>query len=113
MLARVSIDFFQDLLTLEPGERWERQLYKQIDRSDVFFLFWSTAAKNSEWVAREIDYALRRKGGDELAEPEIVPIMIEGPPPVPPPAALRHLHFNDPLLYFIQSGAAAPHSGQT
>ena len=73
MLARVSIDFFQDLLTLEPGERWERQLYRQIDRSDVFFLFWSTAAKNSEWVAREIDYALRRKGGDELAEPEIVP----------------------------------------
>jgi hypothetical protein len=105
MLARVSIDFFQDLLKLEPGERWERGLYKQIDRSDVFFLFWSTAARNSEWVAKEIDYALRRKGGDELAEPEIVPIMIEGPPPVPPPAVLQHLHFNDPLMYFIQSGA--------
>ena len=109
MLARVSIDFFQDLLNLEPGERWERELYKQIDRSDVFFLFWSTAAKNSEWVAKEIDYALRRKRGDELAEPEIVPIMIEGPPPVPPPPALRHLHFNDPFIYFIQS---PPVSGQ-
>jgi hypothetical protein len=106
MLARVSIDFFQDLLKLEPGERWERELYKQIDRSDVFFLFWSTAAKNSEWVGKEIDYALRRKGGDELAEPEIVPIVIEGPPPVPPPPALRHLHFNDPLLYFIQPGTS-------
>jgi len=111
MLARVSIDFFQDLLNFEPGERWERGLYKQIDRSDVFFLFWSTAARNSEWVAKEIDYALRRKGGDELAAPEIVPIVIEGPPPVPPPPALRHLHFNDPLLYFIQSGAPQ-HSGQ-
>ena len=110
MLARVSISFFQDLLNLEPGERWQRELYKQIDRSDVFFLFWSTAARNSEWVAREIDYALRRKGGDELAEPEIVPIIIEGPPPVPPPPALRHLHFDDPLMYFIQSTAS--HSGQ-
>jgi hypothetical protein len=46
------------LLTLELGQRRERQLYKQIDRSDVFFLFWSTAAKNSEWVAKEIDCAL-------------------------------------------------------
>ena len=42
MLERTGIDFFQDLLSLDPGERWERTLYRKIDESDVFFLFWST-----------------------------------------------------------------------
>ena len=82
MLKLVSIDVFQDLLSLEPGERWARAIYKNIDKSDVFFLFWSTAAKNSEWVMKEVRYAIERHGGDDLAPPEIVPVIIEGPPPV-------------------------------
>ncbi len=101
MLARCRIDFFQDLLTLEPGERWQRALYKMIDRSDVVFLFWSRAARDSEWVRKEIQYALERKAGNEAAPPEIVPIIIEGPPPVPAPPELAALHFNDPFLDFI------------
>jgi hypothetical protein len=101
MLARCRIDFFQDLLTLDPGERWQRALYKMIDRSDVVFLFWSRAARDSEWVRKEIQYALDRKAGNEVAAPEIVPIIIEGPPPVPAPPELAALHFNDPFLYFI------------
>jgi hypothetical protein len=101
MLDRVAIDFFQDLLSLDPGERWERTLYKKIDDSDVFFLFWSTAAKNSEWVMKEVRYAIERHSGDEMAPPEIVPVLIEGPPPVAPPPELKDLHFNDRFLYFI------------
>jgi TIR domain len=64
MLSRFHIDFFQDLLTLEPGEQWEQTIYQSIDRSDVFFLFWSSAARSSEWVMKEIRYALERKGAD-------------------------------------------------
>jgi hypothetical protein len=30
-----------------------------------------------------------------------VPIIIEGPPPVPAPPELGALHFNDPFLCFI------------
>ena len=101
MLDRISVDFFHDLLSLDPGERWERALYRKIDESDVLFLFWSTAAKQSEWVMREVRYAIARQGGDEFAPPEIVPIIIEGPPPAEPPAELRHLHFNDKFMYFI------------
>ena len=101
MLDRVSIDFFQDLLSLEPGERWEKALYKEIDRADVFFLFWSTAAKNSEWVLKEIRYAIDRHAGDDTAPPEIIPVPIEGPPLVSPPPELKDLHFNDKFLYFI------------
>ena len=41
MLARCQISFFQDILALEPGERWERKLYEYIDQCDVFMLFWS------------------------------------------------------------------------
>ena len=45
-----GIDFFQDILSLEPGARWEHGLYKEIDNCDMFLLFWSEHARNSEWV---------------------------------------------------------------
>jgi TIR domain len=80
-------------------------LYRKIDESDVFFLFWSTAAKQSEWMIKEVRYAIERHAGDEMAPPEIVPVMIEGPLPVAPAPGLKGLHFNDRLLYFI-AGAA-------
>ncbi len=101
MLPSVGIKFFQDLISLDPGDRWEKELYKSIDSCDVFFLFWSSAAKNSPWVMREVDYAIRKKGEKLLGTPEIIPIIIEGPPPVPPPPRLEHLHFNDTFAYFI------------
>lgn len=103
MLARSHIEFFQDLLTLEPDEQGEELIYENIDRSDVFFLFWSTAARDSKWVMKEIRYALERKGGDRLAEPEIIPVIIEGPPLVPSPAELKDIHFNDRLIYFMNA----------
>ena len=89
------------MLYLEPGDRWEKSLYKYIDESDLFLLFWSSAAKASEWVTKEWQYALERKGSNEMNPPEIVPVIIEGPPPVEPPPELAHLHFNDPLIYFM------------
>jgi len=101
MLRHVGIEFFQDLLDLEPGDRWEQQLYRHIDESDLFLLFWSSSARKSTWVLKEIQYALKRKAGDELAKPEIAPVILEGPPPPPPPDELAHLHFNDYLTYFI------------
>jgi len=101
MLSRLHIGFFQDVLSLEPGERWQNVLYRHIDESDLFLLFWSTAAKRSDWVMKEVRYAIRRKGQDEFAPPEILPIPIEGPPPVEPPPELAHLHFDDRLLYFM------------
>lgn len=102
MLERLHVSFFQDLLDLEPGERWERKLYRHIDECDVFMLFWSTASKQSKWVTKEVQYALDRKGGDDSRPPEIVPVMIEGPPVPLPNPELAHLHFNDKLLYYMR-----------
>jgi hypothetical protein len=103
MLNLVKVKFFQDLLTLEPGDAWEKLLYDYIDQSDVFYLFWSQAASESEWVRKEIAYAIKRKGGNEESAPEIVPVIIEGPPAARPPAELSFLHFNDKLMYFINT----------
>jgi signal recognition particle receptor subunit beta len=97
MLARLHIDFFQDVLDLEPGERWESVLQQQIEACDLFLLFWSSAARDSEWVRKEIRHAMQR--GEHA--PEIVPVIIEGPPPPQPPLELQHLHFNDRLLYLL------------
>jgi hypothetical protein len=69
---------------------------------DLFLLFWSSAAKTSEWVMKEVKYALLRKGDLETNPPDIVPVILEGPPPVPPPPELQHMHFADHLMYLIQ-----------
>jgi hypothetical protein len=101
MLSGLGITFFQDVLDLEPGTRWENEIQKHIDDCDLFLLFWSKASRQSTEVMKEIEYALQRKH-DDSDPPEIMPIPIEGPPPVPPPESLKHLHFNDYFLYFMR-----------
>jgi hypothetical protein len=98
MLAPAGIRFFQDVLDLEPGQRWSDEIFKRIDESDVMFLFWSTAAKNSEWVQREWRYGLERRGVGFIK-----PVILEGPPIPPPPQDLSEIHFNDKVLYFIKA----------
>lgn len=96
VLRAACIEYFQDV-DLEPGQRWEQELYKQIDDCDLFLLFWSNAAKESEWVRREVDYALGL--GDKA--PDIRPVPIEGPPVPLPWDELSHLHFDDRLLSML------------
>jgi TIR domain len=99
MLRAAGIRCFQDVIDLEPGDRWERKLYSNIDRSDLFLLFWSSAAKDSTWVRKEVEYAVACKA-DEFDPPEIKPIILERPL-VPPWPELAHLHFDDRVVYFI------------
>lgn len=101
MLQALKISYFEDLLDLEPGDRWWPRLETAIDQCDLFLLFWSSDAKHSEWVRKEVARALQRQGGDGLSPPEIRPVILEGPPIVPPWRELSHLHFNDRLLYFM------------
>ena len=102
-----KIRFFQDVLSLDPGDRWEKKIYLHIDELDLFLLFWSQAAKDSKWVIQETEYALQRQRESAEGLPDIVPIILEGPPPVPPPDSLRNIHFNDVIHYLI----AAPRKG--
>jgi hypothetical protein len=102
MLSLVGIEYFQDVLSLEPGDRFSKRIQLGIDECDLFLLFWSRDAKASEWVRKEVRHALSRKAGDDLSPPEIRPVILEGPPIVEPWEELAHLHFNDRHLYFMR-----------
>lgn len=97
-----DVDLFMDILKTDPGERWERNLYRKIDECELFLLGWSAAARRSVWVRKELRHALARQqaGGGEDAPPAIRPLLLDGPPPPEPWDEMRPLHINDPLLYF-------------
>jgi hypothetical protein len=97
ILEAAGVSFFQDTLKLDPGTRWEKAIYKNIDTCDLFLLFWSKAALESEWVIKEAEYALKRQGDGDV--PDIVPVILEAPPL--PPASLAAIHFNDRIHYLI------------
>jgi hypothetical protein len=90
---------FNDVLDIDPGERWSRRLYLEIDNCDVVLLFWSKAARDSEWVRREVQYALARRV-TEFDPPEIVPVILEAPPCAPWPE-LEDRHFDDAIARLI------------
>lgn len=80
-------EYLIDVLKLRAGENWHKNLRKLIDEADVFQLFWSENAKQSEFVREEIRYALQSH------KPNFIrPVCWETPLPEPPPE-LRHLHF--------------------
>ena len=99
MLQILKTEFFLDLLSLDPGDRWEKKLYEQIDQCDLFLLFWSQAAKDSQWVLQEAEYALKHQQANPDSEPDIVPVILEHN--VLPPPNLAALHFNDRFNYLI------------
>lgn len=99
-LKLAGIEIFQDILHLEPGERWGRRLFEEIDKADVFYLFWSDSARRSKWVRKEARYARAQQKRSETGAPDIVPVVLEVPPPRPP-LFLKDLHFNDPISSVI------------
>jgi len=102
MLESIGVDYFQDIIHLDPGDRWEQSLYKNIDDCDVFLLFWSEHSKASQWVQKEWEYALQQQDSSGEETPDIIPVILEGPPVPHPPKALQHLHFNDVHLYLLK-----------
>jgi hypothetical protein len=100
-LSILGIGYFQDILSLEPGERWQRRLFEEIRKCDLFLLFWSSHAARSEWVIREAEFALNCKAVSAEDMPDIAPVVLEGPPLPPPPDSLKHLHFDSALRHLI------------
>ena len=93
-----EMDIFFDVESLRSGDDWERALYREIDKRDLLFLCWSHFARDSKWVDAEWRYALEQKGAEYIE-----PIPIESPDDCPPPTELNHKHFNDKLLFIINS----------
>jgi hypothetical protein len=62
---------------------------------DVFYLFWSRAARASEWVEKEWRHALQARGLDFIDPAPLTPA-----DQAPPPSDLASLHFNDPIRLY-------------
>lgn len=101
--ARPDMDIFFDVDSLRSGEDWEQALHREIERRDALFLCWSHNACKSKWVDTEWRYALECKGLDCIE-----PIPLDPPSLCPPPEELSRKHFNDKLLYIINSDAPGP-----
>lgn len=98
-LEKAGIEVFLDVRNLRSGERYEEKLLEKIRVADVFYLFWSSAAKKSEWVRKEWEYALSKRGIDFIN-----PIPLESPEIAPPPDELSQvLHFGDWTLAYKRS----------
>jgi len=71
---------------------------RQIETSDVLYLFWSRHAKESKWVEREWRFGLEKKGVSFID-----PVPLVDPRKVPPPPELGDTkHFNDWTLAYLE-----------
>lgn len=85
-----GLDVFMDCLSLHPGEKWKPRLEKEILSRDLFLLFWSVNARNSEWVKWELKTAMVKKGESSI---QLHPLQTVKE--APPPEDLKDLHFQD------------------
>ena len=90
-----DLDVTIDVDALRSGQNWHEELGRLIPAKDVFFLFWSKPASESEMVKWEWQLALNNKGLGYID-----PVPLEDPRQVPPPAVLSSLHFGDKWLAF-------------
>jgi hypothetical protein len=96
-----GMTYFFDRREIRSGEHWRKVIEANLDRCDLFVLFWSSAAQGSGEVKKEIDYALARKAGGDDEPPAFEPFTIEKPVPMPLPEGLESLHFGDELLNYM------------
>ncbi len=107
MLDRVTavkisagLDIFFDCLSLNTGEAWKRRLDGEIRNRNLFRLFCSTEAAQSQCVEWEWRTALGLKGklGMQIHR------LQSG---VKPPDELKALHFGDVFMLIREAGPAA------
>jgi len=91
-------EIFMDSYSIRVGDDWRAALARAIDDADIFQLFWSSAAAESENVRDEWDYALKYRCPDQTCATFIRPVFWATPMP-PPPDALAHLNFRFVPLY--------------
>ncbi len=93
-----QMDVFVDVISLRAGQDWEKLLQAYIRKSEIFYLFWSSAALRSKWVDYEWKYALKVHGISSID-----PFPLERPEMAPPPQELKSLHFNSKYQMFIDA----------
>ena len=85
-----DLDVFLDVLSLRSGDLWQQRIREEVSIRDVFYLFWSLAARNSRWVETEWRTALNVRGLEYID-----PVPLQSASVAPPPPELAALHFNE------------------
>lgn len=85
----LGLDFLRDVHTLRSGQHWSDEIYAMIDKANIFQLFWSHTAAQSQYVEKEWRYALKLNR-DEVNF--IRPVYWQAPMP-DVPSDLGHIHF--------------------
>jgi hypothetical protein len=82
-----GIRLFWDVESLHSGDKWQERLAEEVLNKDVFYLFWSRNAAQSEWVNWEWHCAYDKKGIDYID-----PLPLDQ---TQPPSELESLQFAD------------------
>ncbi len=93
-----GVDVFVDCLSIKPGEQWKQKIAAEIQARDIFWLFWSRHAMQSEWVDWEWRTALRKK-----TLRAIQPHPLEPADVAPAPAELAELQFGSAYESYVSS----------
>jgi TIR domain len=101
LLTALGYDCFHDKSSLKPGEAFEKALLSEIRNRELFLLFWSSAARQSDWVRKETTWAYETQCSSAAKLPDIVPIVLDGPPPPEPFEFLQGRHFDDRFQYMV------------
>jgi hypothetical protein len=106
-LDNAGIKFFMDIVSLRGGEDWEKRLYEEIDRSDLFMLFWSRNIEQSEsiWIEREATHALRQQEKSAEHLPTFKPTFLGRQKPQPPSWLPARIQFDNALRRHMLAAA--------
>ena len=89
-----GLQVFLDCVSMRPNAKWRQILPDMIFESDQLLLFWSKAARDSEWVDKEWRLAFSRRGIDGI---EIHPLSTYDEAELPQELA-DLAHGADPLM---------------
>jgi hypothetical protein len=92
-----KLKIFVDVMSLRSNDDWERRLMAEIQKADVFYLFWCKHALKSDWVNNEWRRAYDLKGPSFID-----PIPFQSPDDAPQPRELAKKHFYDPITAFMK-----------
>jgi hypothetical protein len=91
-----GIDVFLDCLSIRPGEQWKPALSGEICKRDIFWLFWSRSARDSQWVDWEWRTALAAKSLMGIQPHPLEPAEL-----APPPNELSQLQFGAMYEWYL------------
>jgi hypothetical protein len=106
-LDNAGIKFFMDIVSLRGGEHWEKRLYDEIDRSDLFMLFWSRNIEQNEsiWIEKEATHALSQQAKSAEHLPTFKPTFLGRQKPQRPWWLPAQIQFDNELRRHMLAAA--------